>query len=304
MTRSTFSTPLFSTHHILILALLILTSAAYEEYSYDTGLKAMFYSAAAYCNQSSVVHWECGAACNNITGIQGEVITFVNRTTDTFGYVGFNGIENEIIVAFKGTRWTDFQNWITNLDYFQAPYEYAEEAQVHLGFKIAFESVADLMVRAVHPFIDEHPTARVLITGHSLGAALATLGALELKRQFGISHPDNHMHLYTFGSPRMGNQAFADYLNTLYGEGTYQRVTHYNDLVPHLPPIPVNFIHGGTEVWYYENSNIDLKYVVCPASPFGQSEDLSCSDSLLFKTGIMAHFMYLTHRINKQCDQK
>lgn len=53
----------------------------------------------------------------------------------------------------------------------------------------------------------KYPTAKLYITGHSMGAAIATLAAIHLQ-QDGMPVES----LYTFGCPRVGNQAFALYV--------------------------------------------------------------------------------------------
>lgn len=51
---------------------------------------------------------------------------------------------------------------------------------------------------------------------------------------------------YTFGCPRVGNQALAEYITA---QGTLYRVTHTNDIVPKLPPRELGFSHPGPEYW-------------------------------------------------------
>ena len=46
-----------------------------------------------------------------------------------------------------------------------------------------------------------------MVTGHSLGGALAHLAALDVQRELELD-PDQ-MCCYTFGVPRVGNHAFA-----------------------------------------------------------------------------------------------
>jgi predicted lipase len=99
-----------------------------------------------------------------------------------------------------------------------------------------------------------------MITGHSLGGALATFAAMEIKRQVSIAA--SKITFYTFGSPRTGNQAFTNYIFGLYPNGGNQRVTHYNDVVPHLPPTTFSFNHIGDEIWYL-NPGADLTYRTC-----------------------------------------
>lgn len=54
----------------------------------------------------------------------------------------------------------------------------------------------------------KYKTAEVLVTGHSLGGAIATFAALEI-RHSGY----NVDHFYTFGCPRVGSSRFAKYFN-------------------------------------------------------------------------------------------
>jgi hypothetical protein len=51
------------------------------------------------------------------------------------------------------------------------------------------------------------PLPRIILTGHSLGGALAVLAAHELQRELGL--PSEHLSVYTFGAPRTGNHAYA-----------------------------------------------------------------------------------------------
>ena len=88
------------------------------------------------------------------------------------------------------------------------------------------------------------------MTGHSLGGAVATLCAVDIKTE--LPSQGRQLFLYTFGSPRLGNDLWSDYVFGLLPDGTYQRVTHWDDIIPHAPPIPAGFKHVGDEVWYQE----------------------------------------------------
>merc|ERR1711920_594383 len=103
--------------------------------------------------------------------------------------------------------------------------------------------------------------ARLVIVGHSLGAAVATLALFdvtETMRELEVGA------LYTFGSPRLGNSAFAKHmwstkLSVLAG-GAW-RHTHWRDPVPHLPLEAMDFAHVPTEVWFNEPSRCCNKYL-------------------------------------------
>jgi hypothetical protein len=67
--------------------------------------------------------------------------------------------------------------------------------------------------------------------------------------------------LYTLGQPRVGNEAFSDYVFATLPD-RYVRVTHYNDAVVQVPPVLLKFKHAGNEVWY-KSSTYDGAYIEC-----------------------------------------
>jgi hypothetical protein len=77
-------------------------------------------------------------------------------------------------------------------------------------------------------FLNKYSTAAIYVTGHSLGGALATLAALDIKATFG-----KLSEFYSYGEPRVGNAAFATYFAS---QMPVHRVIHYADIVPHVPP--------------------------------------------------------------------
>ena len=84
------------------------------------------------------------------------------------------------------------------------------------------------------------------MTGYSLGSALTTIAALDLHAIFGKVD-----QLYTYGEPRVGNEAFASFVTASIPER--YRVIHYADIVPHVPPqLPVPYAHFANEIWYDE----------------------------------------------------
>lgn len=72
----------------------------------------------------------------------------------------------------------------------------------------------------------QNPDYEVIVVGHSHGAAVATLAAASI-RNSGFSAT-----CCTFGSPRVLNAAFADYITT---QGKNYRFTHINDSTPFFP---------------------------------------------------------------------
>jgi len=75
---------------------------------------------------------------------------------------------------------------------------------VHQGFYNSYASVGGYVRTDVQKLLSLYRDAKLIITGYSLGAALAVLAAADLHTVFG--HIDQ---LYTFGGPRVGNEQFA-----------------------------------------------------------------------------------------------
>ncbi|CAJ1396702.1 unnamed protein product [Effrenium voratum] len=124
-----------------------------------------------------------------------------------------------IEIAFRGT--SNLMNVITDLTVRLVPY-LAGTGHVHQGFLDAYMSL--------HPqildFLQQHPGADLLITGHSLGGALATLCAADFARA-------RQVECVTFGSPRVGDEAFG----ALYRSSVKRsaRVVNKFDPVPRTP---------------------------------------------------------------------
>jgi triacylglycerol lipase len=163
-------------------------------------------------------------------------------------FVAWNG--DFAIVAFRGTEISpgkgarhDFseihRDILTDADI--RPSVFGEGAHVHRGFAEQFDRVWE--GEGLKDFVAGLQTRTVWFTGHSLGAALATLAAARSERVNG---------LYTFGSPRVGDGPFADALGArLAGKGVeHYRFVNGHDVVTTVPlatlPPVVFFKHAGT----------------------------------------------------------
>lgn len=266
----------------------------------------MFYSAAAYCDSLTLVQWNCGKACSANPGILTvRPVIHASANAYTFGFVTYNPLTNKIIVAFRGTNGLpadltilpmlqSFLNWKTNLGHKMSLYETG--GKVHHGFSRAYNSIKTQVRSSVKFLLETFPEAHILVTGHSLGGALATLAAIDLKRL----HLSTHIQLYTFGSPRVGNRAFAKYVYTLFPLGTIYRVVNAGDIVPHVPTLFQRYVHVGIEIWY-PNQNA-LKYDQCVLEPSVLIyEDPTCSNSQIVGVDISSHLQYLTYTVTNLC---
>lgn len=127
----------------------------------------------------------------------------------------------------------------------------------------------------------KYPSFQVVVTGHSLGGAVATLIAL------GLKHPmwemTEKVQLYTFGCPRLGNEGFAVCASNEFGSNS-SRVTHYQDIIPHSPS-SLRYMHMRNE-WYQPTEAVDVKECSGYEDPTCMfqwgGKDLSIEDHLLY----------------------
>jgi triacylglycerol lipase len=144
------------------------------------------------------------------------------------------------IVAFRGTSLNSpdfFIDLINDLNI--KLIDFKEGGKVHCGFYNAFKDIWNKN-NGLKDYLlylkKNNPCIKYWFTGHSLGAAIASIAAASFK----------YCHtLYTFGAPKVGNLA---YVNSLKFK-TF-RIVNYNDLITFLPPsfnkkIEVEYVHHG-----------------------------------------------------------
>ncbi len=142
------------------------------------------------------------------------------------------GSDGTHVLSFRGTEVTQKSDVLADLK--SGKNIEACGGKVHVGFKGE--------INKLWPAI-EKATANIdslYITGHSLGAAMATIAASRVQSKVTA--------LVTFGSPRVGNQEFVNSLNV-----THYRVQNNCDDVTKVPLRLMGFVHHGTHKYmnYY-----------------------------------------------------
>ena len=101
---------------------------------------------------------------------------------------------------------------------------------VHRGFDVALDQIwEDRLIPCLQRLCTERPSRTVWFTGHSLGAALATLAAARFDARLGLRGVPR---LYTFGSPLVGDRGFAE----RFGTPAFRFVNNC-DVVPLVPRV-------------------------------------------------------------------
>jgi pimeloyl-ACP methyl ester carboxylesterase len=112
-----------------------------------------------------------------------------------------------------------------------------ENCTVHMGFYSAWLNTRSVILPDLTAAIEQYPTYKLVLVGHSLGGAVAALAGLDfLARGW-------HPRVTTFGEPRIGNTELMAYTNARFNitspthrsNNSFHRVTHANDPVPLLP---------------------------------------------------------------------
>ncbi|OKP85989.1 lipase [Paenibacillus helianthi] len=161
----------------------------------------------------------------------------LGRVWEPFGFIMES--PQEIIIAFRGSSST--ANWISNANATQKKYKYIKEnCLTHRGFTNIYSSARSGILSALSRL---SPGKRLYITGHSLGGALATLCAPDVAVHTAFNTP----HLYTYGSPRAGDPAFAKACSR-YVPNSY-RIGNLFDAAVYVPPSI--FIMPGRDKRYY-----------------------------------------------------
>ncbi|MCM3006025.1 lipase family protein [Priestia koreensis] len=173
----------------------------------------------------------------------------------TYGKTGLFGFilesEESVIVAFRGTQ-SDV-DWMADADYSQSYYPYTVNGGlVHNGFLSVYESCRDFLLDVYKKL---SPNKTLYITGHSLGAALATLHAADVA----TNQLFRNVVMYNFASPRVGDPTFAARYHQLVPNSI--RFVNTTDVVAKVPPI---MIYGpkAKKAWYYCHVEYEVSFTV------------------------------------------
>lgn len=115
----------------------------------------------------------------------------------------------------------------------------------------------------------------VIVTGHSLGAAIGLLDTMFLASKL---DPSISIKSVGFGLPRVGNQEWADFVDRTVQDRRidFEFVINGDDPVPRVPPVALGFQHPSGEIFQTDDgSNETLQ---CPGQ---ENENCAASSSLL-----------------------
>ncbi|KAJ7018464.1 alpha/beta-hydrolase [Mycena alexandri] len=220
------------------------------------------FARAAYCTSDSIKSWSCGVPCDSLKGV-----TFLQEGGDEgevpFYFIAHDTVDQSLVVAHEGTDpdnilsiLNDAEFALVNVDTTRIPQAAGKGIKVHDGFQQTFQRTADGLLAGVKANLASTGIKKVVVTGHSLGGALATMTGAMIKAAV---DPSVQVVVTTFGLPRGGNEAWANFLDSNLG---ITFVTNQNDPVPTLPPLLFGFTHSAGEIHIVDGSQTTI--VSCP----------------------------------------
>jgi len=265
-----------------LLVFLTLLKFVSSMYNYNVAIQSVYLSGAAYCGKDLYSSMVVDTIPDFI-----YTDTLYDIKTDLQGFIGHSTSNKMIYVSFRGS--SSVLNWMDDFEVTLVPYKTFDECvncKIHNGFYRSSLSVTNKTIDTLNILRKRFPFYKILVTGHSYGAAVSQIIAMELYKN-GLTN----IIIYNFGQPRIGNPLYANFVNTILSD--YWRFTHFKDIVPHLPPqLGFGYLHSCREVFETENNELYL------CSEFN-CEDPKCSDQYsLYETNSNDHLYYLNHRVS------
>jgi|TARA_B110000908_G_scaffold172144_1_gene237938 triacylglycerol lipase len=186
----------------------------------DRALIAAKLSALAYKSDVQAEAKSMGFTKAEIISKDGAEVLVVRNKTDMW-------------FAFRGTEPSKLNDVMADLKVFKNAA--MAGGKVHGGFQQELDDIWPEIVKELSHNEKAKTSKDVYFTGHSLGAAMATISATRYCPQ----------ELLTFGSPRVGGNKFIKNIKC-----THYRFMNNNDIVCRLPPAWLGFRHHGDMIYF------------------------------------------------------
>jgi hypothetical protein len=180
-----------------------------------------------------------------------------------YGYLAASTANpGDVVIAIRGTE--DSIEWI--LDFAAIPVHMSGIGFVALGFLSIFNSFTFIdaagtssgLIDTIQKVAQANAVQNLIVTGHSLGAALSSLTAAQIVTTNPAGAGPNVTSV-TFASPRVGLLDFASHFNNTVK--TSYRVWNSLDIVPEVPVFPFVHVSGkGDELTQSESQLEQLTY--------------------------------------------
>ncbi|KAG1334418.1 Lipase [Cocos nucifera] len=242
------------------------------------------YENAAYVENAVTNHWKMHFVgffdCWNRKNLAIELTKEYRNLTEfleknaTQAFIFCNKAEDAdlIVLAFRGTEPFNASDWSTDVDLswlftgkmgnihlgFLKALGLQDEKNFLQGFPRDYNGTPDkplayyALREALSSLIQQHKNAKIVVTGHSLGGALAAIFPALLSFHDEHDILSSMYGVMTYGQPRVGDAVFGTYIETIVRLKHYRMMYRY-DIVPRIPfdvPPVALFKHFGTCIYY------------------------------------------------------
>jgi hypothetical protein len=151
---------------------------------------------------------------------------------DTTGFLAVDHQRHDLVLSIRGSK--SESNWRTNKMFTLVKWpEICSGCRAHRGFHQAYQAAKQQIVTQLKAAVGKYPDYQLIVTGHSLGGAMATMIATSLRKESELKDIGQKAHLYTYGAPKVGNPALMKEIESRNHQN--YRVTKGSDPVPHVP---------------------------------------------------------------------
>lgn len=166
---------------------------------------------------------EAATACDAIYAYEGgaQVKWDYLSTSGDGVYYGITKFEGYTGLVFRGS--TTLDDWMEDLEALANPFDQGKLGPVHPGFFEGIEAVVEKVLQRV-------PASTLVVCGHSLGAARATLATALM-----AAHGAAPAHRVVFGEPYAGFEQAAAFANIPNSRSYRNSKGAYHDLVCDVP---------------------------------------------------------------------
>lgn len=192
-------------------------------------------------------------------------INTVEQGAPVFGFGTVDPINRVLYIVFRGTRTA--QEWSYDANFGQELFrtqvvasrpdkkyiQCSQDTMIHSGFYTIFEQIVsqvDDIIRQTNEMVDT-----IVVTGHSLGGAIASLVSIHLASIV----IGKRIIVYTFGKPRVGNNAYAECIRENIGN-RFNRLENESDLIPDLPLSATPNLKDYDSPWIYTHEGVRVGY--------------------------------------------
>ncbi|CAE6530982.1 unnamed protein product [Rhizoctonia solani] len=201
---------------------------------------------AAFCSPAKLITWSCGTACIALPGMDVEA-TSEEDGLDACWFVGYNPSLKTIVVSNQGADLSESPASLVDPDFQQVPLDLnlfpgvPSSIMVHSGFRMAQATSAFKKLEAVKALMAKYGSPSITFTGLGRGGAISFLDALCISQNI----PKAKIKVVTHGMPRVGNRAFANYIDKRLHD--VSRITKEKDPLPIIPAKYLDYQHSSGE---------------------------------------------------------